>query len=92
MWKYFSLSDYSNYKGLHKHISDNPSQWKDYYESNEPQNTRLPDPWHTKLTRFQALIILRCFRSDKLVPAVQNYVDGMHGFDYQFVFFQFLFL
>lgn len=73
----FRLSDLSNFKSLHNHVAEKLSKWKEYYDSDEPQNAQLPEPWH-KLSRFQALIILRCFRPDKLVPAVQNYVEGMH--------------
>lgn len=76
MPKCFSLSDYPNFKNLHTHVAQNLSHWKKYYDSDEPQNAQLPEPWNSKMSRFQTLIILRCFRSDKLVPAVQNYVDG----------------
>lgn len=73
----FRLSDLPSFTKLHNHVTENVSEWKEYYDSDQPQNASLPAPWHLKLSHFEALIILRCFRPDKLVPAVQNYVEGV---------------
>ena len=40
--------------------------WKAIYDSYSPENEALPDPWNEKLTRIQKMIVLRCFRSDKV--------------------------
>ena len=45
----------------------------------EPQSTSLPPPWHDELRRFEQLLILRCLRPDKLVPAVHNHVIATLG-------------
>lgn len=62
---------------FHEHVKNNLPQWKEYYDSNLPQVAAIPEPWNTQLSSFQKMIVLRCFRSDKLVPAVQTFVTGM---------------
>lgn len=71
---FFRLSDYSNFKNIHEHVSTNLAQWKVLYESNNPEIENLPAPWNEKLNSLQKLLIIRCFRSDKLVPAVRNFI------------------
>lgn len=68
------LSDYENFKDIHKDVLEGHEGWKTFYDANQPQTADIPEPWNTKLNKFQKLLVLRCFRSDKLVPAVQDYV------------------
>ena len=48
--------------------------WREFYDSKEPHNTDLPAPWHEKLNDFQRMIVLRCIRPDKVVPAITKFV------------------
>lgn len=73
------LSAFDAFKGLHEHVSANLDKWRHVYESETPQDELLPEPWNSKLTLFRKLMILRCIRSDKLVPAVQNFVSAIMG-------------
>jgi len=50
--------------------------WKKYYDSVEPQNEKLPGNWNDKLRSFQKMIVLRCLRPDKVVPAIQDFVTA----------------
>lgn len=72
----FRLSSYPNFLDLHVHVTNNLDQWKEYYDSSTPETSELPEPWNTNLSQFQKIVILRCFRSDKLIPAIQQYVSG----------------
>lgn len=67
---------------LHTHVTDNLDQWKEYYDSNTPETSELPVPWNTNLSQFQKIVILRCFRSDKLIPAIQQYVHSKYHDNY----------
>lgn len=49
-----------------------------YYNSDDPNKVDLPKPWNG-LTQFRKLLILRCFRPDKLVPAIHDFVAENMG-------------
>lgn len=56
-----------------------PEGFKSIYDSKEPCNTRLPAPWREQLNDLQKMIIVRCLRPDKIVPAVTKFVTGKLG-------------
>uniref|UniRef100_A0AAQ5X8M4 Dynein axonemal heavy chain 12 n=1 Tax=Amphiprion ocellaris TaxID=80972 RepID=A0AAQ5X8M4_AMPOC len=57
----------------------NLGDFKPIYDSKEPCNVALPAPWCEKLNDLQKMIIVRCLRPDKIVPAVTKYVTGSLG-------------
>lgn len=70
------LTSYPTYTELHQSVASNLQGWKAFYDSNNPENEDIPEPWSSKLSRFQKMVLLRCFRPDKLVPTVTNFVEG----------------
>lgn len=51
-------------------VKSKPAEWKTFYDSQQPEVAPMPEP--LKNTKDLAhLVILRCVRPDKLVPAVQ---------------------
>lgn len=76
---YFRLSSYPTYKDLHQFVAGDLKGWKAFYDSDSPENAALPEPWNSKLTGFQKMVLLRCFRPDKLVPTVTNFVEENLG-------------
>ena len=70
----FRLSEYKAYKNIHSHVTQNLAKWKAFYDAVSPHTMELPEPYNTSLHMFQKMLVLRCLRPDKLVPAVQNYV------------------
>ncbi|KAM4624509.1 dynein axonemal heavy chain 3 [Polymixia lowei] len=70
-------SNLANLGGFFEHVRDNISKWKKIYDSGRPHEEQLPDRWRT-LAGMDRMAVLRCFRPDKLVPAVQEFiVDNM---------------
>ena len=59
-------------------MEQNIGQWKDLYDSAEPQDFPLPKPYDAK-NDLERLTILRCFRMDKLIPAVQYFIQNNVG-------------
>ncbi|KAK6177269.1 hypothetical protein SNE40_015399 [Patella caerulea] len=68
------MSDLKCFKKFRDHFIKNVDKWKDFYNSREPHKTELPDPWQFDLNEFQRMIVLRCIRPDKIVPAITDFV------------------
>ncbi|XP_009068409.1 PREDICTED: dynein heavy chain 3, axonemal [Acanthisitta chloris] len=63
----------TNLQGLMEHVKDNISKWQPIYDSVRPHEEAFPDTWST-LTGLDRMVILRCLRPDKIVPAVQKFI------------------
>ncbi|KAM6899568.1 dynein axonemal heavy chain 3 [Xenentodon cancila] len=70
-----------NLDGLLKHVQDNTLKWKNLYDSRKPHKDQFPDQWN-KLEGLDRMVVIRCFRPDKLVPAVQDFIVGNMGQPY----------
>ncbi|XP_049773091.1 dynein axonemal heavy chain 7 [Schistocerca cancellata] len=68
------LNDLPNFKGIRVDFVDSIDKWKRVFDDPEPHNCPLPKPWNDKLSNFQKMLIFRCIRSDKVVPAVHRFV------------------
>ncbi|KAJ0065373.1 hypothetical protein NL108_007570 [Boleophthalmus pectinirostris] len=67
-----------NLKGLHEHVQKNVLRWKKLYDSGRPHKEQLSEPWDS-LTPMDRMVVIRCFRPDKLVPAVQDFIVNNMG-------------
>lgn len=64
----------SNLKGLSSFRIDfvrNIRQWKEYYDRSNPQDCPFPGKEFNEIDQILKLIILKCIRPDKVVPAVR---------------------
>uniref|UniRef100_A0A8C0FKE5 Dynein axonemal heavy chain 3 n=1 Tax=Bubo bubo TaxID=30461 RepID=A0A8C0FKE5_BUBBB len=66
-------SSLTSLQGLMEHIRENFSKWKLIYDSVKPHEEAFPDVWST-LMGLDRMVILRCLRPDKIIPAVQDFV------------------
>lgn len=66
------------FQGIRTHFEHNTRAWKEIFDSVDPHLHKYPVPWETKLNTFQKIIILRCLRYDKVIPAIQNLVEGTY--------------
>ncbi|GCB71663.1 hypothetical protein scyTo_0001655 [Scyliorhinus torazame] len=64
--------------GFMDHVIDNVEQWKNIYDSAKPQEETLPGEW-SFLKGMDHLIVIRCFRPDKIIPAVQQFITNTMG-------------
>ncbi|XP_052779096.1 dynein axonemal heavy chain 3-like isoform X2 [Mya arenaria] len=76
------VTDLQAFKGFMEQFKENISSWKKLYDSPSPQTQPLPEPWESRLTKLQRLIVLRCLRPDKMVSAVQTYIQEEMGRQY----------
>ncbi|KAG8439501.1 hypothetical protein GDO86_005633 [Hymenochirus boettgeri] len=76
------LSTLPLYTGLADHFCQNLAEWKNIYDSPLPNEMELPYPWEDLLNSFQKLLVLRCIRPDKVIPAVQQFITEKMGSTY----------
>lgn len=72
------MSQFEAFKGLHESIQKDIKIWEEYFNADSPQTVKLPKQWE-KLSEFHLILILRSFRPDKLVPAIQSFVNANMG-------------
>ncbi|CCW70441.1 unnamed protein product [Phytomonas sp. Hart1] len=59
-------------------VKGNESFFNNYYDSSRPLDISFPPPLD-KLSSIEQMVLVRCFRTDKIVPAVANYVRDTLG-------------
>ncbi|XP_041374659.1 dynein heavy chain 7, axonemal-like isoform X2 [Gigantopelta aegis] len=73
------LDEMTRFVGIRKKFVSYKDQWRLVYDSQEPQHESLPGEWNDRLGSFQKMLVLRCLRPDKIIPAVQNFVTRKIG-------------
>ncbi|XP_037539995.1 dynein heavy chain 12, axonemal [Nematolebias whitei] len=69
-------SELPSLQGIKEAFMKSPADFKPIYDSKEPCSVGLPDPWSERLGNLQKMIIIRCLRPDKILPAVTKYVTN----------------
>ena len=64
--------------GLMNHVKENLDVWKKFYNSPKPFEASLPNSWG-KLEGLEKLVLLRCFRMDKVSLAVRSFIEANLG-------------
>ncbi|KAH9600450.1 Dynein heavy chain AAA lid domain [Trypanosoma melophagium] len=67
------------FREFEKSLQDESESWKEFIQSEAPQDVKLPDDWNKKLNAFQRILLIRCFREEKLFFALTDYVDRTMG-------------
>lgn len=73
------VDDLPAFRGIMQAFTEDAKPWKKIYDSLEPHHNKMPPGWNEKLRSFQRLVILRIFRPDKVIPAVQEFVTNKLG-------------
>ncbi len=60
-------------------IEREEKKWKIWFDSDAPEATKFPDEYAESLNEFQKLMLLRCFRVDRIYLAVTQYVTNIMG-------------
>ncbi|XP_011310250.1 dynein heavy chain 10, axonemal [Fopius arisanus] len=56
--------------------------WREWYESDNPEAEDFPSGYTVKLNPFQKLMVLRCFRVDRVYCGLVNYISEIMGEEY----------
>ncbi|KAG5499789.1 hypothetical protein GH5_03924 [Leishmania sp. Ghana 2012 LV757] len=67
------------FAGFAQHVRDHLPHYKDLFDSNEADIFPLAGEWREKATPMQRLIVMRCFRVDKVAPAIQHFIEHYMG-------------
>ncbi|XP_051175007.1 dynein axonemal heavy chain 10 [Leptopilina boulardi] len=63
-------------------LQDHGIEWKKWYDSDTPESEELPCDYSIKLSSFEKLLLIRCFRVDRVYRAVVNYISERMGEEY----------
>ncbi|CAF4763844.1 unnamed protein product [Pieris macdunnoughi] len=75
MW--LDMQQLASIPTMNQFVMDFPEHtkfFKTYYDAWNPHKLPYPKPLDTQLDPFQKLLVLKCLRPDKVVPALQDYV------------------
>ena len=72
------VSDLSRTQGFKDDFKEHEQEWRNVFESAEPYSAPFPGKY-AECDSFSRLLIMRCIRPDKLVPAVMLYVAKEMG-------------
>jgi len=76
------MADLPNVKTLgtlREDFAADTASWKAVYDAADAHLHALPSPWHDRLSPFQRMLVIRCLRPDKVVPAITQYVEKAMG-------------
>uniref|UniRef100_A0A673CHG9 Dynein axonemal heavy chain 10 n=1 Tax=Sphaeramia orbicularis TaxID=375764 RepID=A0A673CHG9_9TELE len=63
-------------------VEKNCDEWKSWYDLDGPEQASFPMKYEENLSAFQKLLLLRCFRVDRVYRAVTDYVAVTMGEKY----------
>ncbi|XP_011874224.1 PREDICTED: dynein heavy chain 10, axonemal [Vollenhovia emeryi] len=76
-------SDFSEkFEQLPEELRDFEDEWKKLYDSDTPEIEELPCDYNARLTSFERLMLLRCFRVDRVYRGIINYITEIMGEQY----------
>mmetsp|Transcript_14483 Transcript_14483/g.50911 ORF Transcript_14483/g.50911 Transcript_14483/m.50911 type:complete len:4419 (-) Transcript_14483:356-13612(-) len=64
------------FKGFQTSLEQTLRDWKKWYSSAEPEKEPLPGEWDGCLDPLQKLIVCRCIRGDRVLPAIQMFISA----------------
>lgn len=64
------------FSSLADDIERNGQAWKEWNDHDAPESAPFPGKYEESLTDFQRLLLLRCFRVDRVYLAITNFVTG----------------
>jgi dynein heavy chain, axonemal len=77
------LDELPRFKVIRSKFMGQKDSWKTIYDSMLPHSESFPGEWQDKLSEeFSRMCVIRCLRSDKIIPAIQDFVSHKLGKQY----------
>ncbi|XP_076664543.1 dynein axonemal heavy chain 7 [Andrena cerasifolii] len=73
-----NLDTIEGFSNIRETFVANIEQWRKLFDSKEPQNELIPSPFDAS-NLFERMLILRCIRPDKIIPAIRQFVEAELG-------------
>jgi dynein heavy chain, axonemal len=64
------------------HFATNLSEWRDWFDLEIPETVDCPGDFTSNMSPFQKMMLLRCFRTDRIYRAISGYVVDTMGEKY----------
>ena len=74
-----NLSD--NFAQIQTDIENNEQDWADWYDHEAPETQEIPLGYGDRLDSLELMLLLRCFRPDRITIAAQSYIMDKMGSD-----------
>ena len=69
----------SQFASLPADIRAAEAEWRAWYDLEAPESQPMPQGYSDRLTKMEMMLVLRCFRVDRIYVAITKYVIGAMG-------------
>ena len=66
-----NVSELEAFTGFEDNFSEHAQHYQLYFESTDPQKYPLMEPFESKLSLYQKLLVMRCIRPDKVCSNIR---------------------
>ncbi|CAB3257120.1 unnamed protein product [Arctia plantaginis] len=75
-------TDFESFTQLPDYITRNLVEWQEWFDSDTPESEDIPNKYRDHLQPFEILMLLRCFRVDRIYRALTDYITITMGEEY----------
>ena len=79
-----ALESMKKLQGLGDNMQSDSDEWLKWFDSEKPEEAKLPGDYQKACTKFDRLIILRAMRPDRLSTALKTWIGETMGEEYVF--------
>ncbi|KAK3588114.1 hypothetical protein CHS0354_012171 [Potamilus streckersoni] len=73
------LSVLHQFSEIQNQVMRNNRAWKDWFDTDAPEEEIIPDGYHTSLDAFRKLLLIRCWCPDRTIPQARKYIADAMG-------------
>jgi dynein heavy chain len=73
------LESITKFKGIGDQIQSESDEWQVWYDSENPESSRLPGDYERTLSQFERMILLRAMRPDRLLSSLTMFIANTLG-------------
>ena len=77
-----ALEGLKRFTGLGDNMQSDTDEWQKWFDSEMPEQAKLPGDYQKNLNNFDRLIILRAMRPDRVTTALKAWIEEMMGKGY----------